>query len=324
MSKKKVKSDARKVVKLDAKPLQLSFKDNLKKKITYFKSVDAFKFSKIDKDDEERLAACLRAVEDKMQANEMTDRPVDDPPADSVADKKLKLKKRMELIKKEFVFGFNEIAKKLKDHQIVGIILAGQLTSHVQRTVLELASNQKIAVLIAMNLDFYQSFFKISRISCFGLLVSTQNEESIFSEFGRTFVEIAEKFGDLKQGTSAISEMPVDEDSLDEEEKRDEKKGEPGLQEESTKSSKEEAGQEASKQSHLSKQSSNKPKKLKINHIEFDRLWMPMRSPSDQLVNEHSIRRSDITNKGEFNKSDDLLLISEERGDDYFPVRLYT
>ena len=324
MSKKKNKSDANKVVKLEAKPLQLSFKDNLKKKITYFKSVDAFKFVKIDKDDEERLASCLRTVENRIQADEPTNRPADEgsgaAEGQSVADKKSKLKKRMELIKKGFLFGFNEIVKKLKDHQIVGIILAGQLTNHVQRTVLELANNQKVAVLIATNIEFYQSFFKISRISCFALLLSTQSEESIFKEFGRTFFEISKKFGDLKQGAEcAIKEMPADEDSLDEEE--EEKQDGQGSRELGDEKSRNEG---ASKQPQLSKRSNN-PKKLKINHIGFDRLWMPMRSPNDKPDNEpHSFLSGGTTNKSEFNKSDDLLLISEERRDDYFPVRLYS
>lgn len=347
MSRKKRKSDPKKkVVKLEAKPLQLSFKDNLKKKITYFKSIDAFKFTRIGKDDEERLADCLRKIEERMQADEATGEAVDltldqtplqsGVPAegDSGTDKKLKLKKRMELIKKEFVFGFNEIVKKLKDQQIVGIILAGQLTNHVQRTVLELASNQKVAVLIATNIEFYQSFFKISRISCFALLPSTRSEESIYNEFGRTFFEISEKFGDLRKEPGASSaieqieadEMEVDEDSLDEEENKDEN----GSQEAELKNEKSRRGgeidQETPKQQPLTKRRSNKPKKLKINHIAFDRLWMPARSPGDgePCSVERSVLSGATASTGEFNKSDDLLLISEERTDDHFPARLYT
>lgn len=379
MSRKKKKQDPKKkVVKLEAKPLQLSFKDNLKKKITYFKSIDAFKFTRIGKDDEERLAGCLRRVEER--AEEMTggetamvdqtldqtsiqsDTPADQTPAristpadqsttqtstssdqtpsvpadpakssgpdDATNDKKLKLKKRMELIKKEFVFGFNEIVKKLKDQQIVGIMLAGQLTNHVQRTVLELASSQKVAVLIANNMEFYQSFFKISRISCFALLLSTRSESSIYNEFSRTFFEISEKFGDLRKAPGeapgeasgaielAAEEMAVDEDSLDEVEENKEEKG---LQEEAPKNEKRE-DQEASKQQPPAKRPSNKPKKLKINPIAFDVLWMPVRSPGEPC----DLKSSLLVSTGEFNKSDDLLLISEERTDDHFPARLYT
>lgn len=315
---------------MDVKPLQLSFKDNLKKKITYFKSSEAFKHTKIAKEDEDRLADCLKSVEDRIRNESQLDVRSTDCPSedrkDAQKDDKLRSKKQMELVKKEFVFGFNEIVRKLKEHQIVGVLLASQLSRHIQQTVRELAYSHQVPVLIIDNIEFFQNFFKISRISCFALLVGTQKQESIFHEFNQVFKRINETFqdgvGPSADQNAAIQD--VDEDSLDEDRNRiDQSSSSKQSNTETIESNQneEENLDQQSKQTTVqldhnkpNRLKSSRSKKLKINHVSIDELWMPRREQTEF----HKFASTDRFR----NDSDDLLLI-RERGDDYFPTRMY-
>ena len=340
MSKKKKKTDLKnksdgKVVKLDAKPLQLSFKDNLKKKVTYFKSADTFKFNKLSKEDENKLVDCLKNLEDKIRdqvANSLDnvdilkckeeDKKNNKKDNEKDVKKQLECKKQMQIVKNEFVFGFNEIVRKLKHNQIIGILLAFHLTSHVQQTLLELAFNHHVPVLIVTNMNFFQNFFKISCTSCFGLLATIKNEKLIFNEFFQLFIEINTKLINsdnlLKDNLSKdnktkdnLINKELDEESLIEEDNLED-----NLKDESNQMQ-QKLDKLISNQQITSK---SKVKKLKITPIEFDQLWMPLLR--DNSSNDAINLKYTISLKDKFNKNADLLLI-EKSEDHYFPNRMY-
>ncbi|KAI1280435.1 hypothetical protein HDE_13403 [Halotydeus destructor] len=118
-------------------------------------------------------------------------------------------------LKKEMMFGINEILRNIEKGNCVGVVLTNPLTTHLQLSVNELCNEKQVKCMNVTNFNQLGSVFNISSLTAMAFKNSSQTEGSLCQPILTIFHEFYDKAKSNAQTDPLVSqanEVPVDGD----------------------------------------------------------------------------------------------------------------
>ena len=206
--------------------------------------------------------------------------------------------------KRFLVFGFNQMFRLTQTNQLAMILLLDPLTTHLQNTVLQIAFRHNTPVLLVSSLNHAADLFRVSTVSCMGVMKCAGQEDSPLKNFHdqvlRLYLEIRGRHATIVPALNAtIPEKQAKKAFYEKTFKEDGK-----------------APTMKTTTAQVESKSKNKPKRIRF-HIPCPEFMYILKKPKRLETDQHAVLQAALFENGELG----LFTSISSSNDEYFPKR---